>query len=142
MKIYVRSDSCKRGALSKCNKTVVSSAQQFNQHLTTNYKGQRYLIQYAAVDTSPEADSWNMFRDFYGQVTETHPYDEGDYAWASFKNGVVRYYRNGSIVEKSYYMDADDMNVENSEWCDAVISNIVEILYSLNQGVEKQMMHN
>ena len=142
MKIYVRSDSCKHDAGSKRNNTVVSAAQQFDLHQSTRYKGQRYSIHYTEVNTSPEADPMDMFHDFCGQITEIHPYDEGDYAWASFKNGVVKYYRNGRVIEKSYYMDADDMDVENFEWCDAVISNIVEILYSLNQGVEKRMMYN
>lgn len=102
----------------------------------------RYTIMYSEVYNAPDADPREMFHEFEAQITVSNPYDDADYVWASISNGVVNYIRNGKVIDKSYYMDADDMDVENDEWCDIVIEQALENLESYNSKVESRIIHS
>lgn len=102
----------------------------------------RYTIMYSEVYNAPDADPRKMFHEFEAQISVSNPYDDADYVWASISNGVVNYIRNGKVIDKSYYMDADDMDVENDEWCDVVIEQALENLESYNSKVESRIIHS
>ena len=102
----------------------------------------RYTIMYSEVYNAPDADPREMFYEFEAQITVSNPYDDADYVWASISNGVVNYVKNGKVIDKSYYMDADDMDVENDEWCDVVIEQALENLESYNSKVESRIIHS
>lgn len=102
----------------------------------------RYTIMYSEVYNAPDADPREMFHEFEAQITVSNPYDDADYVWASISNGVVNYIKNGKVIDKSYYMDADDMDVENDEWCDVVIEQALENLESYNSKVESRIIHS
>lgn len=102
----------------------------------------RYTIMYSEVYNAPDADPSEMFHEFEAQITVSNPYDDADYVWATISNGVVNYIRNGKVIDKSYYMDADDMDVENDEWCDVVIEQALEGLESYNSKVESRIIHS
>lgn len=102
----------------------------------------RYTIMYSEVYNAPDADPREMFHEFEAQIAVSNPYDDADYVWASISNGVVNYIRNGKVIDKSYYMDADDMDVENDEWCDVVIEQALEGLESYNSKVESRIIHS
>lgn len=102
----------------------------------------RYTIMYSEVYNAPDADPREMFHEFEAQITVSNPYDDADYVWASISNGVINYVKNGKVIDKSYYMDADDMDVENDEWCDVVIEQALENLESYNSKVESRIIHS
>lgn len=102
----------------------------------------RYTIMYSEVYNAPDADPREMFHEFEAQITVSNPYDDADYVWATISNGVVNYIKNGKVIDKSYYMDADDMDVENDEWCDVVIEQALENLESYNSKVESRIIHS
>ncbi len=102
----------------------------------------RYTIMYSEVYNAPDADPREMFHEFEAQITVSNPYDDADYVWASISNGVVNYIRNGKVIDKSYYMTADDIDVENDEWCDVVIEQVLENLESYNSKVESRIIHS
>lgn len=102
----------------------------------------RYTIMYSEVYNAPDADPREMFHEFEAQISVSNPYDDADYVWASISNGVINYVKNGKVIDKSYYMDADDMDVENDEWCDVVIEQALENLESYNSKVESRMIHS
>jgi hypothetical protein len=102
----------------------------------------RYTIMYSEVYNAPDADPMEMFHEFEAQISVSNPYDDADYVWATISNGVVNYVRNGKVIDKSYYMDADDMDVENDEWCDVVIEQALEGLESYNSKVESRIIHS
>lgn len=102
----------------------------------------RYTIMYSEVYNAPDADPREMFHEFEAQITVSNPYDDADYVWATISNGVVNYIRNGKVIDKSYYIDADDIDVENDEWCDVVIEQVLENLESYNSKVESRIIHS
>lgn len=102
----------------------------------------RYTIMYSEVYNAPDADPREMFHEFEAQITVSNPYDDADYVWASISNGVINYVKNDKVIDKSYYMDADDMDVENDEWCDVVIEQALEGLESYNSKVESRIIHS
>ena len=102
----------------------------------------RYTIMYSEVYNAPDADPREMFHEFEAQITVSNPYDDADYVWASIRNGVINYVKNGKVIDKSYYMDADDIDVENDEWCDIVIQQALENLESYNSKVESRIIHS
>lgn len=102
----------------------------------------RYTIMYSEIYNAPDADTREMFHEFEAQIIVSNPYDDADYVWASISNGVINYVKNGKVIDKSYYMDADDMDVENDEWCDVVIEQALENLESYNSKVESRIIHS
>lgn len=102
----------------------------------------RYTIMYSEVYNAPDADPREMFHEFEAQISVSNPYDDADYVWATISNGVVNYIKNGKVIDKSYYMAADDIDVENNEWCDVVIEQVLENLESYNSKVESRIIHS
>ena len=102
----------------------------------------RYTIMYSEVYNAPDADPREMFHEFEAQISVSNPHDDADYVWATISNGVINYIRNGKVIDKSYYMTADDIDVENDEWCDVVIEQALENLESYNSKVESRIIHS
>ena len=106
--------------------------------------GTRFSVRHNSVDVSPDANPMDIWRQFCGHVTEIHPYDEAEYAWARIghRPGVIEYIRNGKVITKSYYMTAEDWDLDTSEWLQTVIDIAIENLLDINKDVEPRMVHN
>ena len=124
MKRYIKSSANKSG------KTVRSKLK---------YKGTDFRIN--STDISRCSDSDSLFNQFKANVSEIHPYDLAEYAWATLENGVVRYYKDGKLIDKTFYFNSDDMDIEDSEWSDAVIMDVCDHLIKLNKNVEQRIDH-
>ena len=123
-------------------KKVIKSNTDLNLYNTFKLGNKRFSVHSNDIDNGPTADPMSMLRQFKAQVSEIHPYDDADYAWANLSKGVVDYYRSNKHIDKSYYGTSDDMDVENEEWCDAVLYAVAENLADLNRDVEPLMIHN
>lgn len=102
----------------------------------------RYTIKYNSVDTSPEANAMDMFNHFKFTCTVSNPYDDAEYVWCRGSKGVVNYYKAGKRVNQTFYFNADDMDVENDEWCDAVIQSAIDELVKYNDKIDQRIIHN
>ncbi len=102
----------------------------------------RYIVKYNSVDTSPEADAVRMFNEFKFTCTVSNPYDDAEYVWCRGSKGVVNYYKSGRRVNQTFYLNADDMDVENDEWCDVVIQGAIDELVKYNDKIDQRIIHN
>lgn len=115
---------------------------RYDSYQTATYQGVMFGIHYTDVNTSPDVDSNDMFNRFKAQISEIHPYDDGNYAWAKIEAGVIKIIRDGRSIDTSYYFTADDMDVENEEWCELVCNEAIEALRKTNKTVQPRMVHN
>lgn len=102
----------------------------------------KYHVMYNTIDTSPEADPVQMLKEFKFQITVISPYDDAQYEWCKGENGTVNIYKGSKLVDESIYMTSDDWDVENSEWCEAVLRGCVELLEESNSKIKPRMVHN
>lgn len=102
----------------------------------------RYIIKYNSVNTSPESDASSMFNEFKFTCTVSNPYDDAEYVWCRGGKGVVNYYKAGKRLNQTFYFNADDMDVENDEWCDAVIQSAIDELVKYNDKIDQRIIHN
>ena len=107
--------------------------------LTFKYKGTNFRVY--SSDVSDYQDPESLFNNFKADITEVHPYDLAEYAWARLADGVVKYYMNGKLIDRTYYFNADDMDVENYEWADVVIHDACDHLIQLNKRVTPRIDH-
>lgn len=122
-------------------RTSVNAAALTERSLQKKGKN-RYRILYSEVYNGPDADPNEMFKDFEAEISVSNPYDDAEYVWAVIKNGVIKYIKNSKVIDKSYYMNADDIDVENDEWCDVVIEQALENLEFYNSKVESRIIHS
>ena len=126
-------------------KVIASSilaSNELDNRNTVRAGNNRYVIKYNSVDTSPEADAMKMFNEFTFTCSVSNPYDDADYVWCRGSKGVVNYYKTGKRVNQTFYFNADDMDVENDEWCDVVIQNALDELIKYNDKIDKRIIHN
>lgn len=101
-----------------------------------------FSVYYNKIDNSPEADPDIMFDTFKAKVGRLSPYDDANYAWANIHDGKIDIIRDGKIIDTSYYFNADDMGVENIEWCDAVIEQAVDALIEFDKDTQPRIITN
>ena len=107
--------------------------------LTFKYKGTNFRVY--SSDVSDYQDPESLFNNFKADITEVHPYDLAEYAWARLADGVVKYYMNGKLIDRTYYFNADDMDVENYESADVVVYGVCDHLIQLNKRVTPRIDH-
>ena len=107
--------------------------------LTFKYKGTNFRVY--SSDVSDYQDPESLFNNFKADITEVHPYDLAEYAWARLAHGVVKYYMNGKLIDRTYDFNADDMDVENYEWADVVVYGVCDRLIQLNKRVTPRIDH-
>lgn len=101
-----------------------------------------FSVYYNKIDNSPEADPDIMFDTFKAKVGRLSPYDDANYAWANIHDGKIDIIRDGKIIDTSYYFNADDMDVENIEWCDAVVDQAVDALIEFDKDTQPRIITN
>lgn len=102
-----------------------------------------YSVRYTEVYNGQDADAQDMFDKFEAKIAELHPYDDANYAWADISDGVIEYRdQNGELLNKHFYLNADDMDVENENWCDEIINMAIEELNRLNSTVSPKIVHS
>lgn len=141
-------DATRRGKLiiahnirsaSSCTVTAASSG-KLDKYMNVTKDRKKYAVHYTQVNT--EQDAWTIYSDFRAQVSRIAPYDDADYAWADIRNGHIDVIRNGKVVKRSYYFNADDMEVENTEWCDIIIDEAIDLIAKINKDIEPRMVYN
>lgn len=123
-------------------KRIVNASKDFNSQLTEYDTYTRNRQKFAIHSNSAYGDP----NDFKAQITEIHPYDDADYAWARIgARGAmeVEFIKDGRILEKMqlhYYDDEDYENLE--QYFDDIIDTVCVELRSFNKYVKPKMIHN
>lgn len=131
-----------KSAVVEASKSPNSVANKYPEYMKVSRGGQNFSVHYNLIDNSPSADAHQMWLEFQASVSAIKPYDDAEYAWAQIENGHINVIKGGKVIQQYYYFDADDMDVENSEWCDAIIEQAIDYISEINDKVESRMVHN
>ena len=126
----------------EASKSTMSSTDKYTEYMKVSRGGQDFSVHYDLIDNSPSADAHQMWLEFQAAVSPIKPYDDADYAWAQIENGHINVIKGGKVIQQYYYLDADDMDVENTDWCDAVIDLAIQYLEIANKDVTPRIIHN
>ena len=124
------------------SKSLNSVANKYPEYMKVSRGGQNFSVHYNLIDNSPSADSHQMWLEFQASVSAIKPYDDAEYAWAQIENGHINVIKGGKVIQQYYYFDADDMDVENSEWCDIIIDEAIDLIAKINKDIEPRMVYN
>lgn len=117
---------------------------QYPNYMTVTQNHHKYGIHYTDVDSSPSANPKEMLREFKAQVARLSPYDNAMYWWAQIQDGTILFLK-GTRPDRNktlFYLDADDMDIENTEWCDAIIDIAIANLEKYNISIEPIVVNN
>lgn len=118
-----------------------SSSQKYDTTCTAYYEKVEFMIYYQQV--LEESSSEEAFNTFRAQVSEIHPYDEGNYVSAIIENGKITLRdRNRKVVDINYYFTPDDMDMENTDWVQYLTAEAIKSIRKHNTNVESKMIHN
>lgn len=122
-------------------KRIVSAGAAFNSQLQKYGTYMRGRQKYSIYENNPD----NVI-DYKAQITEIHPYDEAEYAWAriGYRGAMsVEFIRDGEVIDKMqlHYYEPDDYESED-EYLDDVIDQVCVELRAINKGIEPKMIHN
>lgn len=124
------------------SKSLNSVANKYPEYMKVSRGGQNFSVHYNLIDNSPSADAHQMWLEFQASVSAIKPYDDAEYAWAQIENGHINVIKGGKVIQQYYYFDADDMDVENSEWCDIIIDEAIDLIAKVNKDIEPRMVYN
>ena len=133
-------------------KKMVKSCSEPVQADSTNVKitqtakikvgGKNFRVHTTEYNDAPNADAIQLYNDFCASISMVAPYDDADYFWATLTRGTIKYIRGGKVKEIDYYMNADDMDIENNEWANEIIEQVCIRLNYLNKDIEPRIIHN
>lgn len=124
------------------SKSPNSVANKYPEYMKVSRGGQDFSVHYNLIDNSPSADAHQMWLEFQATVSAIKPYDDAEYAWAQIENGHINVIKGGKVIQQYYYFDADDMDVENYEWCQAIVEQAIDYISEINDKVESRIIHN
>lgn len=102
--------------------------------MTYNHGRQKFSVSY-----SDPAASGDMF----AQITQLHPYDDADYAWAKIEGPQVRFIRDGKTIDRMTLPAYEEEDWESiDEFIDDTIDSICVELMNLDKDTEPRMMYN
>lgn len=127
-----------------CSDTI--KADSMNTKITQTSKirvgGKNFRVHTTEYNDAPDADAIQLYNDFCASISMIAPYDDADYFWATLTRGTIKYIRGGKVKEIHYYINADDMDIENNEWANEIIEQVCMRLNYLNKDIEPRMIHN
>lgn len=131
-----------KSAVVEASKSPNSAANKYPKYMKVSRGRQNFSVHYNLIDNNPSADAHQMWLEFQASVSAIKPYDDAEYAWAQIENGHINVIKGGKVIQQYYYFDADDMDVENSEWCDIIIDEAIDLIAKINKDIEPRMVYN
>lgn len=121
-------------------KKYIKASEQLTKYFTFNHGKRKFSCHSVDIETLEDPD---LFR---AQVSEIHPYDDAEYAWAQIGKKQplhVRYIREGKVIDVNMLPDYDDEAYESEqEYYNAILDIVAVRLLELNIDVEPIMVHN
>lgn len=74
------------------------------------------------------------------QMSELHPYDDADYAWAKFDGGNVKFYRSGKLIDQMAIHEYEEDDYEDyDEYVSDILDSVAVTLRELNTDVKPRI---
>lgn len=110
-------------------------ASQYNSYFTINHGKQKFSVHINTDGPYPGS--------FAAQVSEIHPYDDAEYAWAKVEfNGLTKFIKEGKIIDKMQLPTYEEDDYESvGEYADEMLDSIAVELMNINKDVEQVMVH-
>lgn len=123
-------------------KKVIKSSSEYPKYVTIQHGPRKFSVH--INEDGPYEGA------FAAQITEIHPYDDADYAWAKIGfNGQVKFIQNGKVIDtmqlpvyepedyEEYYPNADV-----DAYIDDMLDSVAVELLQINKNVKPVMIHN
>lgn len=123
-------------------KRQISASSQYNDFFTIQHGPKKFAVHFS--DNGPYEGA------FAAQITEIHPYDDADYAWARIPfNGYAEFIQKGKVVDRMQLPGYEEEDYEDYEgysgldqyYNDMLDSVAVELMH-INRNVKPIMVHN
>ena len=118
-------------------KRQISASSKYNDYMTINHGPQKFSV-HISYDGPYEGS-------FAAQISEVHPYDDAEYAWARIGfNGSTDFIKDGKIIDKMQlptYED-DDLYENVEEYYSDMLDSVAVELMNINKDVKPRMMYN
>jgi len=117
-------------------KRLIKANSEYSDYMTIQHGRQKFSV-HINYDGPYEGS-------FAAQVSEIHPYDDADYAWARIKhNGQVEFIKGGKIMDKMQLPSYDEADYEDiSEYYNDMLDSVAVELMDINKAVKPRMIHN
>lgn len=110
-----------------------SGSVRYDQTTIINHGPQRFHVKFTTHNDIIDAV----------QITEIHPYDDAEYAWARMIGPQVTFIRDGKILDKMTMAEYDDEYYDTfDEYLDDTFDAIAVELRHFNKDVKPVMVHN
>lgn len=121
--------------IQKCNDTLDYDDLTEGYH-SFNWHGQ---VKISVHDNDPK---WPD--EYVCQVSEIHPYDDADYAWAKKDSPVsAKIVQSNKVIDTIQLPEWDDDSFEDeNEYYNDVIDIMARAIRQINKGVESKIIHN
>lgn len=110
---------------------------RFPDHIFMERAGQRFSVYYGGADDPAT---------FRVCISEIHPYDDGDYAWArryAQDGNTGKIIRNGKVIKTVQLPNYDPNDYEDAtEYTNEVVDTLMIELRKCNRDVEPRIVHN
>lgn len=115
-------------------KRYIRAATQYSDSTTISHGNKRFFVHYDPMD---------QFGGIYAQISEIHPYDDAEYAWAKIDGLVAYFYQNGKVIDKMHLASYEEEDWETpAEYFDDVLDSVAVELIHINKDVKPIMVHN
>lgn len=135
-------DQCNHAGSNSSISASDTRMNQYDRRHVISINNHDYAVRYNTIYTGQDADPWDMWLEFRFSISRLSPYDDANYAYCFGSEGTVKIYRYGKLIDKTSYMNSDDMGVENEEWCQTVIDETIRLLERINHSIEPRMVYN
>ena len=111
------------------------NASEYTSYITVNHGRQEFGVHINTDGPYPGS--------FKASMTEIHPYDDGDYAWAKIEfNGLTKFIRNGKVIDKMQLPCYEEDDYEYiGEYLDEMLDSVAVELKNINKDVKSRMVH-
>ena len=114
-------------------KRWVKGTTAYDQSTVINHGPQRFHVKYTVDNDLIHAI----------QITEIHPYDDAEYAWARGIGPQITFIRDGKVLDRMTIADFDEEYYETfDEYLADTFDAIAVELMNFNKDVKPVMVHN
>lgn len=111
-------------------------ASQYNSYFTIQHGHKKFSVHINTDGPYPGS--------FAAQVSEIHPYDDANYAWAKVDfNGQVKFIQDGKIIDKMQLPTYEEDDYESiTDYADDMLDSVAVELSNINKSVDPRMIYN
>ena len=117
------------------------NTKHYNTYYYIEYENHNYSIHDIEIDDDIFNNS--LIKDYKAEISRSAPYDDADYVWAKIENGVIKFIKDGHVIDKvDCSTDHTDDFEYSSEYTENLILTALENLENYNYNIEPRIVHN